>query len=105
MPREEKFLFRFCIVQTSPASPKKINCPGHELGENNVGRQHARHDEVEQRGLQDQRAPESNATTAQRATEKITGPHSADPAQGKGKRTAPSVWPQADIENGTPHGV
>src|SRR5205814_6870066 len=76
MPRKESLSPSCCVVQTSPAPPKKINRPGTELGEDNVGRQRARHDEIEQRTLQNQRAPESDATAAQRAPEEVTDAHS-----------------------------
>ena len=100
MPREEKFLFRFYVFQTSPASPKKINCPGNELGENNIGRQHARHDEVEERTLQNQCAPETDTRTAQRAAEQITHPDPAEAGQRQRQPHSPFVRAEHGHRNG-----
>src|SRR6266545_7808733 len=98
MPREKTFSAaaarrrcRFRVVQAAPALPKEVNGPGDELSEENVRGQHAGHDKIEQGTLQDERAPDSGATPAQRVAKKVAGPDSADAGQRQRQAHGPFV--------------
>ena len=78
-------------IETAPASPKKINGPGNKLSEKDVRGQHARHDEVEQRALENQRAPDADALPAQRQSKQIADPDSADACERQRQAHRPFV--------------
>src|SRR5439155_7044293 len=106
MPTEETFsislrLRRRCrVIQSSPAPPEKINRPRDELSEKNIGGQHPGHDEVEQRTLENQRAPEPDAPPAQLATEQTAGPDPAQARQRERQPDSPLVLAERQYRNG-----